>query len=117
MARELANNLPAPWEKYLPQMKNNATVKSARQVQKSFARITSNIGTPASTPKPRGNPLAATRSRHKELSSLPISSSRRPPMPLGEPRGLNQERSRQCNEALVIMRGANRKRRNLLAIA
>ena len=57
MARELANNLPTPWEKYLPQMKNNATVKSARQVQKSFATITSNIGTPASAPKPRGNPL------------------------------------------------------------
>jgi hypothetical protein len=36
MARELANNLPNPWEKYLPEMKKNATVKSARQVQKSF---------------------------------------------------------------------------------
>jgi len=38
-------------------MKNNATVKSTRQVQKSFARITSNIGTPASAPKQRGIPL------------------------------------------------------------
>jgi hypothetical protein len=57
MARELANNLPNPWEKYLPEMKNNATVKSARQVQKSFTRITQEIGTPAAAPKPRGKPL------------------------------------------------------------
>jgi len=57
MARELANNLPNPWEKYLPEMKNNATIKSARQVQKSFARITQEIGTPAAAPKPRGKPL------------------------------------------------------------
>jgi hypothetical protein len=55
MACELANNLPNPWEKYLPAMKDiKATVKSARQVQKSFAQITSEIGAPASAPKPRG---------------------------------------------------------------
>ena len=54
MARELANNYPNPWEKYLATMKNNSTVKSARQVQKSFANITTKIGTPASAPKPRG---------------------------------------------------------------
>jgi hypothetical protein len=57
MARELANNLPHPWEKYLPEMKSNETVKSARQVQKSFMRITTEIGTPASAPKQRGKPL------------------------------------------------------------
>lgn len=57
MACELANNLPTPWEKYLPQKKNNATVKSVRQVQKSFATITSNVGTPASAPKQLGNSL------------------------------------------------------------
>lgn len=57
MARELANNTPNSWEKYLPEMKNNATVKSARQVQKDFARITQQIGTPAAAPKPRGKPL------------------------------------------------------------
>ncbi len=57
MARELANNLPNPWEKYLPEMKKNATIKSARQVQKSFLKITNEIGTPACSPKPRGKPL------------------------------------------------------------
>lgn len=51
MTREFASNIPNPWEKYLPEMKNNATVKSARQVQKSFARITQEIGTPAAPPK------------------------------------------------------------------
>ena len=54
MARELANNLPNPWEKYLPQMKDNHVIKSARQVQKSFAQITTKVGTPASAPIPRG---------------------------------------------------------------
>jgi hypothetical protein len=57
MARQLADNLPNPWEKYLPTMKNNAKVKSPRQVQKSFLKITAMIGTPANPPKPRGKPL------------------------------------------------------------
>ena len=56
MARELANVLPNPWEKYLPEMKRNATVKSARQVQKSFVRLTTVFGTPASAPKLRVKP-------------------------------------------------------------
>ncbi len=61
MARTLANNLPNPWEKYLPEMRNNETVKSARQVQKSFRNITAEIGTPASAPKPRGKPLGRAK--------------------------------------------------------
>ena len=61
MARKLSDNLPNPWEKYLPEMQKNATVKSARQVQKSFEKLTWQIGTPASPPKPRGNPLGRTK--------------------------------------------------------
>lgn len=38
-------------------MKKDVTVKSPRQVQKSFKRITVETGTPASSPKPRGKPL------------------------------------------------------------
>jgi len=38
-------------------IKNNATVKSARQVQKSFTRLTQEIGTPVSAPKLSGKPL------------------------------------------------------------
>lgn len=54
MAKELAKYHPNPWEKYLATMKENGVVKSARQVQKSFANITTKIGTPAESPKPRG---------------------------------------------------------------
>lgn len=61
MARSLANNLPNPWERYLPEMKSHAVVKSARQVQKSFIKITTEIGTPASAPKPRGKPLGRAK--------------------------------------------------------
>ena len=57
MARELANNLPNPWEKYLPEMKKNVSVKSAGQVQKSFVRITAEVGTPAVPPILRGKQL------------------------------------------------------------
>jgi len=35
-------------------MKNNSSIKSARQVQKSFAKITTAVGTPANAPKSRG---------------------------------------------------------------
>ena len=58
MARELASNVPTPWEMYLPEMNNKtATVMAVRQVQKSFVRITAQCGTPASVPIRRGKPL------------------------------------------------------------
>jgi hypothetical protein len=57
MGKELANNMPTPWEKYLPSMRENETVKAPRQVQKSFNRITAETGTPAAAPKPRGKQL------------------------------------------------------------
>lgn len=57
MARSIVGNLPHPWEKYLPSMQTNNTIKSPTQVQRSFERITLQIGTPACAPKPRGNPL------------------------------------------------------------
>lgn len=67
MACELAGNLPNPWEKYLPEMKNNHVIKSARQVQKSFAQITTKVGTPASPPIPRGIQLG--RALGEQLTS------------------------------------------------
>ena len=60
MARELADNLPNKWETYLPAIKNNSAIKSARQVQKSFAKITTAVGTPANAPKSRGIQLGRT---------------------------------------------------------
>lgn len=53
MARQLANNLPNPWEKWLPEFKSDREEKSPSQVQKDFGRIISEIGTPAKPPKPR----------------------------------------------------------------
>ena len=45
LARDLANNVPAPWEKYLPAIKSEN--KSPTQVQKDFERIIRTLGTPA----------------------------------------------------------------------
>jgi hypothetical protein len=53
MARQLAHNYPNPWEKWLPEFKSNREEKSPSQVQKDFARIILEIGTPAQPPKPR----------------------------------------------------------------
>lgn len=53
MARQLANNSPNPWEKWLPEFKLNREEKSPSQVQKDFGRIIRQIGTPAKPPKPR----------------------------------------------------------------
>ncbi len=73
MARKLASNLPTPWEKYLPEMKNNERVKSARQVQKSFTQITAEIGTPAYAPKPRVKPPGRLKgAKQKRRTRFPI---------------------------------------------
>ncbi len=53
MARQLANDSPNPWEKWLPEFKSNREEKSPSQVQKDFGRIIREIGTPAQPPKPR----------------------------------------------------------------
>ena len=72
MARQLANNLPNPWEKWLPEFKSNRDEKSPSQVQKDFGRIIVEIGTPAQPLKPRkkshGRKLGESqvkRQRHK----------------------------------------------------
>lgn len=70
MSRTLATNLPNPWERYLPEMNRHAAIKSARQVQKSFTKITAAIGTPASAPKPRGKPLGRLKGT-KQIRRLP----------------------------------------------
>lgn len=53
LSRSIANALPNPWEKYLPAIKANATIKPPTQVQKDFERIIRMIGTPAKPPIPR----------------------------------------------------------------
>ncbi len=52
----LAENLPKPWEIYLPQIKESDpdVLPSPSMVQRDMDRIISGIGTPADLPKPRG---------------------------------------------------------------
>jgi len=53
LARDLAESLPRPWERYLPEMERETPGPSF--VQRDFGRIIQEIGTPARPPKPRGN--------------------------------------------------------------
>lgn len=53
LARSLANALPNPWERYLPQPEAGNAAPAA--VQRDFERIIRQIGTPAVAPKRRGN--------------------------------------------------------------
>lgn len=51
LARHLTVALPRPWERQLPAMKNRLI--SPTLVQRDFARIIRQLGTPAAAPKPR----------------------------------------------------------------
>jgi hypothetical protein len=53
LARPLAENLPRPWERYLPRFQSDGPV-SPSTVQRDFKRIIRQLGTPAADPKPRG---------------------------------------------------------------
>jgi len=52
MARHLAHHLPRPWERYSDAAKQREI--SPTLVQRDFARLIRQIGTPAQPPKPRG---------------------------------------------------------------
>jgi len=52
--RELAQSLPLPWQRYLPQVKQGKL--SPTQVQRDFSRIIRQVGTPARAPQVRGKP-------------------------------------------------------------
>jgi hypothetical protein len=66
LARDLAEKLPRPWERYHPRFKEEPDEKetdmgrkmpaspSPSDVQRDMARIIRQIGTPARSPKPRG---------------------------------------------------------------
>jgi len=53
MARHIAEVLPNPWERNLPLIKQR--LRSPTLVQRDFARIIRQLGTPARPPQPRGN--------------------------------------------------------------
>jgi hypothetical protein len=52
MARHVAHGLPRPWERSLPTMRSRRI--SPTLVQRDFARIIRQLGTPAQPPKRRG---------------------------------------------------------------
>jgi hypothetical protein len=52
VARPLASSCPRPWERYLPRIKEK--ILSPAMVQRSFAGIRRQFGTPAQIPKRRG---------------------------------------------------------------
>jgi hypothetical protein len=52
VARQVAVSLPRPWERSLPEMKDQ--LPSPAMVQRDFGRIIRQIGTPAQAPKRRG---------------------------------------------------------------
>lgn len=67
MARHLADVLPRPWERNLPAMKRRLT--SPTLVQRDFARIIRQLGTPARPPKPRG--ISSGRPKGMKLPKRP----------------------------------------------
>lgn len=59
LIRDVVENLPRPWERYLPTSPTGPV--SPATVQRRFAEIIRQIGTPAAPPKPRGNPLGRAK--------------------------------------------------------
>ena len=64
VGRHLANSLPRPWERNLPEMK--AAVISPTLAQRDWGRIIRQLGTPAQPPKPRGNSTGWPRGRQRK---------------------------------------------------
>ena len=81
LARELAENMPNPWEKYLPEFKSSRAEKSPTQVQKNFGRIIREIGTPAKPPKPHkkslGREKGQTQNKRKRYPVVVVSKKRK----------------------------------------
>lgn len=63
LARSLAEAMPRPWERYLPQFQTQSEgqASSPSVVQRDFGRIIQEIGTPAKAPKPRGKSPGRTK--------------------------------------------------------
>ena len=71
LARTLAQDLPRPWERYLPHTQTK--VDAPPRVQRDFGRIIRQIGTPALLPKPRGkSPGRAKGERPRRRNHPPV---------------------------------------------
>lgn len=76
LARNSVPLLPRPWERYLPSYRDKAkqnisTIATPTQTQRGFSYVLTEIGTPARSCKPRGNPqgrakgeIQSKRKRH-----------------------------------------------------
>jgi hypothetical protein len=71
LTRDLAQALPQPWERYLPQSQSQTASPSV--AQRDFERIIRQIGTPAQPPQPRGkSPGRATGTRLPPRKRHPV---------------------------------------------
>jgi hypothetical protein len=87
LARNLAEAMPRPWERYLPQFHTQAGNQEIppSMVQRDFGRIIQEIGTPAQSPKPRGKSPGRTkgerqkpRKRHKVIKKSVSKQTQKP---------------------------------------
>jgi hypothetical protein len=60
-AKDEASNLPRPWERYLPQVRKQHL--SPTMVQRSFAGIIRQFGTPVNSPQPRNKSPGSIRGK------------------------------------------------------
>ena len=79
MARQVAHSTPRPWERNLPDVKQNLI--SPTLVIRDFARIIRQFGTPAKPPKPRGDApdwVAGTSRTKRERQNVHVKSQTAP---------------------------------------
>jgi hypothetical protein len=71
LARDVAESLPYPWERYLPEVQSKTA--SPNTVQRDWGRIIQQVGTPAQPPKPRGkSPGRAKGERQASRERHPV---------------------------------------------
>lgn len=70
LAAPLTEDLPRPWERYLPE-RPTGTLPAPARVQRDFERIIRQIGTPARLPKRRGFSRGRTQGAQIEKRSRP----------------------------------------------
>jgi hypothetical protein len=84
LASKLADSLPRPWERYLPEFtkdscQSSKEVNSPSQTQRCFVNILKTIGTPAKVPVPRGKPVgrsAGVTQAHRQVQPINFKSKK-----------------------------------------
>mgnify|MGYP006435110219 CR=1 FL=1 len=84
LANQSTSLLPKPWEKYLPEYKQERTLGCATptQVQRNFEDILLNVGSPAINAIPRGNPKGRQAGEvqiKRDKQSIHFKSKKRTP--------------------------------------